>query len=1648
MADAIGTASATQQLNNSNPTRNVSLLLHGNGADGSTAFVDSSPSPKTLTVFVGTPTLSTAQSMFGGSSILLPTTSASIAIPAAAFQYAVGAQFTIEFFIRLVSLPTGEGTVIALGAPGAGASAQARGGWDVSIPSNGAIKFSVGSTATNTFNVATTTGVLTAGAWSHVSVNVNGSTAPRITIGGATQPLTFYSALSWAAVAPNEANAPSVLIGQYWASGTQDKLNAYINELRITSNAVVYTADFAPPTSAFVNVVGTSGGTFVGGTGASTQALNTSAVTGSVYPPAIATASSTQKPNSQAGLGGDPYFANVGLLLHGDTPGALVDSSGSARAVSGPNPTTGPSRFSTSSMLFDGVGGGVIKPADGPEFVLGSSDYTVEVWVNPSSIPGTSYGGLVSRAGFGYGWYLHLHAGAVHFSWSTAGTAAPNDALGPVAPTINSWTHVAAVRSGPTVTVYVGGVAGTPVPATAIFGAGETLVLGTITPAFNQDYFNGRLEEVRITKGTARYTANFTPLPFAFPNGPIPSPDPATVPGSVAITGTAGSTQGLNTSLASNIAVSNGIVASTQGLNTATITAAVASSGTSASTQAVNRTSVAGTVTTVGIGTAASTQAPNTVTLTAAAPVASTAASTQAFNAGAATSTSAVATTTASTQALNVSNASAAIAIAGAAASTQTLNASAAASVTAAAGTAASTQALNTSVAVVATVFAGTAASVQKGNTPSAAAATALTGGAASTQALNTSSATSVTNFTMTAASVQTLNTTAAFATAIVVANAAVVQNPNSQMAATATTLAGAASSVQQLNTAAATSVAVAISVGAAASTQAPNAGAAYSIGVITCASASTQAKNTSAVVGTPVAAFTRSIPLTGVAPGDIGTALIQLTPHPAGIAPGSFGTQSVSLFIRTIPGVGAISQSAFGSSTTWFRVRSVAPVPITYAFSSQQFGNASVADPRRYLVLTGMPPGSFGALTAARNERAVYPAPITGAMGLPTLRLQFRITAALSVNDGVFGVGAAYNSRQYAVERADLTSVLLGAVGVPGIENRNRLVHAYGGFPPRLSTGAVVENRARVLGVPGTDTSIFGTALAAYRIRTVYVQGTDSSYITNWHAAYIMLHVVGPSGIGKGSAGVPYVWSDNQRIDLNGASTQPTAFGATTATFRIRTVALSRFDGIAPGPFGSPNPHLNTRYITPSGFTGGFGATDVAVHRNIIAPHGADWSLYGTATLVNKTHVIGAGPWLDENAGRPHIELFRRTVDAAGQGASDGVFGKPYIGPRTRYIAPNGVLVTRFSSFHDVHIDAPQIPARQLVIVTDATGGKDSARYGVSTAYNGGLMPSGFTQLQFGVPSTTANSITGATILLDQGRQFGVPSLNSVQVAKVGTFSNMGIVGRPRIDPYHVYISEDSTGSKVLDEAIMDYVLDKDPTHRPFFGTPAVTNRNRGIFPYPVDDGTVSFNVSATARIRTLAPPGFKGKIGYPHAYGGILTIAPYWGFFPDAIGDFDAAMYGDTLVTPAPDLPGAAPNGINPGGLGNPGVDFFNRTIYPASFYTTIFTGDTHIGPPVPIAPAGIAPPSFDTATWASLWVRQVLTPGIAPSGFDYVPGSMNFDTLVVRLKLPPIQPVGAGSGPFPPPTIVLGRLGATLGMGILTAFGRPRIGDCATC
>ena len=74
---------------------------------------------------------------------------------------------------------------------------------------------------------------------------------------------------------------------------------------------------------------------------------------------------------------------------------------------------------------------------------------------------------------------------------------------------VNSWNHYALVRSGSTTTLYVNGISqGTYSDSTNYSGA--PVVIGQRQGTASQSW-DGFLSNVRVIKGTALYTSNFTP---------------------------------------------------------------------------------------------------------------------------------------------------------------------------------------------------------------------------------------------------------------------------------------------------------------------------------------------------------------------------------------------------------------------------------------------------------------------------------------------------------------------------------------------------------------------------------------------------------------------------------------------------------------------------------------------------------------------------------------------------------------------------------------------------------------------------------------------------------------------------------------------------------------------------------------------------------------------------------------------------------------------------------------------------------------------------------------------------------------------------------------------------------------------------------
>jgi hypothetical protein len=160
------------------------------------------------------------------------------------------------------------------------------------------------------------------------------------------------------------------------------------------------------------------------------------------------------------------------------------------------------------SGYFDGSGDYLTVPA-GSAFAPGTSDFTIEAWIYPTN---SSEQYIWTQTVSGTNYFLFTitpTTGSLTMTTSGGGTPinGPANSIRPYA-----WNHVAAVRSGGTVTVYVNGVAGTPGSnAQDLTNTSHVPTIGTYTHNTSASPLTGYLASLRYVKGTAVYTTNFTP---------------------------------------------------------------------------------------------------------------------------------------------------------------------------------------------------------------------------------------------------------------------------------------------------------------------------------------------------------------------------------------------------------------------------------------------------------------------------------------------------------------------------------------------------------------------------------------------------------------------------------------------------------------------------------------------------------------------------------------------------------------------------------------------------------------------------------------------------------------------------------------------------------------------------------------------------------------------------------------------------------------------------------------------------------------------------------------------------------------------------------------------------------------------------------
>ena len=296
--------------------------------------------------------------------------------------------------------------------------------------------------------------------WSHAAMTRQGSTL-RFFINGVVDPTT-YSVGGTITGGTNPlfvTNTKDYSLNSSWGS------EGYWADFRIVNGTAVYTSSFTPPTAPLTAITNT------------TLLLN---------------------------------FTNGGI--------SDATSKNNLQTVGGAAISTAQSKFGGSSMAFDGTGDYLLLPNPQTQnFVYGTGNFTIEFWFYMSALAGSGnfyvlYDGRPSAT---TGAYVNLAINnATPESYVNGATVITGSAL-----SANTWYHFAYARSGSSTKMFINGtqVGSTYTDNTNYINAANRPVIGTNGFSIGSSNFNGYINDLRITRGLARYTANFTAPTQAFP---------------------------------------------------------------------------------------------------------------------------------------------------------------------------------------------------------------------------------------------------------------------------------------------------------------------------------------------------------------------------------------------------------------------------------------------------------------------------------------------------------------------------------------------------------------------------------------------------------------------------------------------------------------------------------------------------------------------------------------------------------------------------------------------------------------------------------------------------------------------------------------------------------------------------------------------------------------------------------------------------------------------------------------------------------------------------------------------------------------------------------------------------------------------------
>lgn len=209
--------------------------------------------------------------------------------------------------------------------------------------------------------------------------------------------------------------------------------------------------------------------------------------------------------------GGNDSFSK--LLLHcegADAGTTFTDSSGLAHVVTvhgGAQLDTAQKKFDAASALFNGTD--AFLSLDGSaDFGFGAGDFTIDFWLRPNLLA-TIQALYDARPSGGGGIYPDLFIDASNKVYFVVNGVIRITSTTAVA--LATWYHIALARSGTSTKLFMNGA-----QEGATYSDSNNYLIGAGAPSIGASQplsfmFNGWIDELRVSKGIARWTANFTP---------------------------------------------------------------------------------------------------------------------------------------------------------------------------------------------------------------------------------------------------------------------------------------------------------------------------------------------------------------------------------------------------------------------------------------------------------------------------------------------------------------------------------------------------------------------------------------------------------------------------------------------------------------------------------------------------------------------------------------------------------------------------------------------------------------------------------------------------------------------------------------------------------------------------------------------------------------------------------------------------------------------------------------------------------------------------------------------------------------------------------------------------------------------------------